>query len=541
MQSRQESGYDSGFERSSSFVVLRSSFCVTAKADGSSMPAGSHLASVIRMRFDGTNARFERDGQSSAPPEYMNASFGQTLWETLPPLGYGLSLLYIFFAISHPFVLGWLAAKPLVILALITSGVAAIVAFVTGRRGPRAELDNLLAMALVCLVLLNCTLHLLLTGDPKQTTNFILLIVGVGSFYVSARGLFFSIGLIVTVWVVAFVSIHSGQLVHYSFAIFTASVISLLARYVRMRALIQAIRAKWEQEQQLALLRVADSELMKANLELEMRVRARTAELEHEIGRRQAMERSAFEAEKLATTGRLAATIAHEINNPLEAVANLIYLLETDTKLPPEAREHARVAQRELGRVSHIAKQTLSFYRDTGKPDNFNVVAAVQEVIDLYGPKARSRSLTVRLFDGNIEIAIQGYLGELRQVVSNLLLNAMDASPEGATVLVRAKRARAAGRAGVRITFADRGPGIPRELLGKLFQPFFTTKEQRGTGLGLWVALGIVTRHGGNIQIASSTRPKRHGTCVSVWLPVESMDGPYPGRRRFEQVGDRVG
>ncbi len=493
------------------------------------------------MRIDGIKAKLVRDHGGVPPAEYMSASFSQTLWETLPPLGYGLSLLYIVFAVSHPFVLGWPAAKSLVILALVTSGAAAIIAHIIRRREPRAELDNLLALVFVCLVLLNSTVHMLFTSDPKQTTNFILLIVGVGSFYVSARALFFSIGLIVAIWLLAFLSIHSGQLVHYSFAIFTASVISLLARYVRMRALIQAIRARWEQEQQLALLRAADAELLKANLELEVRVRARTTELEQEIERRQAMERSAFEAEKLATTGRLAATIAHEINNPLEAVANLIYLLETDAKLPPEAREHARIAQRELGRVSHIAKQTLSFYRDTGRPGIFNVVSAIQEVIDLYGPKARSRNLNVRLVNHDDEIAIQGYLGELRQVASNLLLNALDASPDGGMILVRAKRTRAAGRAGVRITFADRGRGIPKELVGKLFRPFFTTKEQRGTGLGLWVALGIVTRHGGNIQIASSTRPEKHGTCVSVWLPVESADIPYPGRRRFEQVESRVG
>ncbi len=493
------------------------------------------------MRIDGIKAKLVRDHGGVPPAEYMSASFSQTLWETLPPLGYGLSLLYIVFAVSHPFVLGWPAAKSLVILALVTSGAAAIIAHIIRRREPRAELDNLLALVFVCLVLLNSTVHMLFTSDPKQTTNFILLIVGVGSFYVSARALFFSIGLIVAIWLLAFLSIHSGQLVHYSFAIFTASVISLLARYVRMRALIQAIRARWEQEQQLALLRAADAELLKANLELEVRVRARTTELEQEIEKRQAMERSAFEAEKLATTGRLAATIAHEINNPLEAVANLIYLLETDAKLPPEAREHARIAQRELGRVSHIAKQTLSFYRDTGRPGIFNVVSAIQEVIDLYGPKARSRNLNVRLVNHDDEIAIQGYLGELRQVASNLLLNALDASPDGGMILVRAKRTRAAGRAGVRITFADRGRGIPKELVGKLFRPFFTTKEQRGTGLGLWVALGIVTRHGGNIQIASSTRPEKHGTCVSVWLPVESADIPYPGRRRFEQVESRVG
>ncbi len=502
---------------------------------------GRHAASVMSMRFDGPNARLDREQTSSPPPEYMSVSFSQTLWETLPPLGYGLSLLYIVFAIAHPLVLGWKAGKSLVILALITAAITGIIAYIIQRREPRAELDNLLAMVCVCLVLLNSTAHMLFTNDPKQTTNFILLIVGVGSFYVSARGLFFSIGLIVSVWFLAFSAIHSGELVHYTFSIFTASVISLLARYVRMRALIQAIRARWEQEQQLALLRKADTALLRANLELEVRVRARTAELEQEIVKRQAMERSAFEAEKLATTGRLAATIAHEINNPLEAVANLIYLLETDTKLPPEAREHARIAQKELGRVSHIAKQTLSFYRDSGKPGRFNVVSAVQEVIDLYRPKARARNLTVRLIERDGELAIQGYLGELRQVASNLLLNAFDASPDGGTILVRARRTRAAGRAGVRLTFADYGPGIPRELLGKLFQPFFTTKEQRGTGLGLWVALGIVTRHGGNIQIASSTRAARHGTCVSVWLPVESTDIAYPARRRFEHLESRVG
>jgi signal transduction histidine kinase len=502
---------------------------------------GTSPISEAGMRLDGLNTRLERNEMSSPPPEYMNASFSQTLWETLPPLGYGLSLLYLIFAISHPFVLGWPAAKTLVALSLVTSGVAAILAYVIGRRGPRAELDNLLALVLVCLVLLNCTTHLLLTGDPKQTTNFILLIVGVGSFYVSARGLFFSVGLIVVVWLAAVLPLQSRQFVHYAFAIFTASLISLLARYVRMRALVQAIRARWDKEQQFALLRAVDAELLKANLELEVRVRARTAELEQEIEKRRAMERSAFEAEKLATTGRLAATIAHEINNPLEAVANLIYLLEMDTRLSPEAREHARVAQRELGRVSHIAKQTLSFYRDSGKPGKFDVATAVKEVIDLYGPKARARNLRIELLNPDAEIAIQGYLGELRQVMSNLLLNAIDASPDGAKIVVRAKQTRAAGRAGVRITFADRGPGIPRDLLGKLFQPFFTTKEQRGTGLGLWVALGIVTRHGGNIQIASSTRDVRHGTCVSVWLPAEATDVPYSGRRRFEQVESRAG
>ncbi|MGE5109469.1 MAG: sensor histidine kinase [Acidobacteriaceae bacterium] len=472
------------------------------------------------------------DRAAQPPDEYMRSVFSRTLWESLPPVGYGLSLLYVLFAISHPFVLGG-RAKPLVALALVTSATTAIIAYAIGRREPRIEVDNLLAMVFVCLVLLNSTVHMLLAMDPKQTTNFILLIVGVGSFYISARGLFFSIGLVVAVWVMAFLSIRSAELVHYSFAIFSACVISFLARYVRMRALIQAIRARWKQEQHLALLRAADTQLLKANLELESRVRARTAELVQEIEKRRAMERSAFEAEKLATTGRLAATIAHEINNPLEAVGNLIYLIQSDSRLPLDAREQARMAQQELGRVSHIAKQTLSFYRDSGQPTSFSVNSALEDVLEMYRPKARSRSLQLRLLARDGDISVQGYLGEFRQVASNLLLNAIDASPAGSEILIRVKGTNADGQPGVRVTFADRGVGIQKHLHAKLFQPFFTTKEQRGTGLGLWVALGIVTRHGGNIQVASSTRPERHGTCVSVWLPLESTETPYK-RRRFE-------
>jgi signal transduction histidine kinase len=493
----------------------------------------------LRSKPTATDSGSGADIRSLTPPdEYLRASFSRTLWESLPPVGYGLSLLYVIFAIAHPFVLGR-QAKPLSILAMVTAGLVAAIAYTVQRRGASAELDNLLALACVCLVLLNSVVHMLITHDPKQTTNFILLIVGVGSFYVSVRGLFFSIGLIVAVWLLAFSTLHSGQMVHYCFAMFTATLISLLARYVRMKALLQAIRARWKQEQHYELLRATDAKLLKANLELESRVRARTAELENEIEKRRAMERSAFEAEKLATTGRLAATIAHEINNPLEAVANLIYLIESDTSLPPQTREHARVAQRELSRVSHIAKQTLSFYRDSGRPGTFSIISALEEVIELYRPKARSRNLLVRLITRNGEVQVQGYIGEFRQVASNLLLNAIDASPPGETIVVRVRRADASGNAGVRITFADRGPGIQKQVQGKLFQPFFTTKEQRGTGLGLWVALGIVTRHGGNIQVASSTRAERHGTCVSVWLPVESTAVPYTRRRRFEHMAGK--
>jgi len=196
----------------------------------------------------------------------------------------------------------------------------------------------------------------------------------------------------------------------------------------------------------------------------------------------------------------------------------------------------ARLAQQELGRVSHIAKQTLSFYRESGKPSSFDVFGALQEVVELYGPKARSRNLKLELFAKDEGLNVEGFLGEFRQVASNLLLNAMDATPSGGIIKIRARVASGNGQRGVRVTFADSGAGIQRQLRSKIFQPFFTTKEQRGTGLGLWVALGIVTRHGGNIQLASSTRPDRHGTCVSIWLPMHASELKDNRRRRFETV-----
>jgi signal transduction histidine kinase len=193
----------------------------------------------------------------------------------------------------------------------------------------------------------------------------------------------------------------------------------------------------------------------------------------------------------------------------------------------------ARLAQQELGRVSHIAKQTLSFYRESGKPSSFDVSGALHEVVELYGPKARARSLSIELIAKDNGLTVEGFLGEFRQVASNLLLNAMDATPPGGMIKIRSRLASGNGQRGVRVTFADSGAGIQRQLRSKIFQPFFTTKEQRGTGLGLWVALGIVTRHGGSISLASSTRPERHGTCVSVWLPMHSS-AKDTRRRRFE-------
>ncbi len=476
------------------------------------------------------------DVSSSVPFDFIEDRLKQSFAENIRPVGYGLSFLYLFFALAHPYALGR-EALPLVAIAILSAIVFALIAFRVNALALSDAKVTLISLVYVFLVLVNSATHLAITGDAKQTTNFMLLIVAAGSFYLSRRKLALAIALVIGSWWAIFVTLPvRTEMPHYVFALFTATVISFLIVALRRRALVAAAKAYWRQQQNVALVQAKDEELQKTNLQLEDRVRARTMELEEEIEKRRIVERAAFEAEKLAATGRMAATIAHEINNPLEGVGNLLYLIESTPGLPEETVERARIAQQELGRVSHIAKQTLSFYRESGRPGPFDVCGAVREVIRLYEPKARNRKLQVEMISENGVPTIEGFLGEFRQVASNLLLNAIDATPSGGTIRVRVKATLKNGESGVRVTFADPGAGIARDVRAKIFQPFFTTKEQKGTGLGLWVALGIVSRHGGTIQIVSSTRGERHGTCVSVWLPAKSADAAAGGRRRFEKV-----
>jgi len=223
-------------------------------------------------------------------------------------------------------------------------------------------------------------------------------------------------------------------------------------------------------------------------------------------------------SEKLAMVGRLAASIAHEINNPLESVTNLLYLIEHYSKADPSAREYAKLAQQELGRVSNIARQTLGFYRESTLPMRVNLAEVTESVLQLYSRKIDQKSLSiVRRFD---EVpAIEVFPGEMRQVISNLLMNAVEASPEKGRIVVRLRPARDAGCAGVRLTIADEGHGIRAEHRKKIFEPFFTTKGEKGTGLGLWVTSGIVQKHGGTIRVRSNISPHRHGTVFSIFLP----------------------
>jgi len=250
-----------------------------------------------------------------------------------------------------------------------------------------------------------------------------------------------------------------------------------------------------------------------------------------DITERKQMEETLRTSEKLAVTGRLAASIAHELNNPMGAVINLLYLIENQPGADEHTRTYAQMAQREMNRVAHITRQMLGFYRDSTAPTNLNPVEVLERTLELHSSTMRDAGLTV---DCNFEPvpAIHGFAGELRQVFSSLLLNAAEATSRNGRIRLKVTSSRDWGdlqRGGVRITVADNGSGIRPEDRQRVFEPFFTTKGENGTGLGLWVSLGIVRKHGGSISLRSSVREGHTGTVFSVFLPIQNSIGQPPG------------
>jgi len=240
-----------------------------------------------------------------------------------------------------------------------------------------------------------------------------------------------------------------------------------------------------------------------------------------DITARKTQEATLRQTEKLAATGRLAATIAHEINNPLEAVTNLIYLSKTDPGVPAPIQHLLETADNELARVSQIAQQTLGFYRDTTRPIDIDITAMLEGVVNLFSRKMEYKKIRCEL-DLESNLHIFGLQGEVRQVFSNLLVNAIDASMKG-LIKVRARARSHAGRSGVSVVIADHGSGIPVAVRQRLFSPFFTTKQSVGTGLGLWVTRGIVEKQGGTIRFRTSTE-QPSGTVFRVFLPAEFLN-----------------
>jgi PAS domain S-box-containing protein len=243
-----------------------------------------------------------------------------------------------------------------------------------------------------------------------------------------------------------------------------------------------------------------------------------------DITEKKKMEQALIMTEKLASVGRLAASIAHEINNPLEAVTNLLYLTKRDLRNPDKAEQHLESATHELDRVAHIARQTLGFYRDNSAPKVIKPTKILDEVLFLYGKKIQARRIQVsREFSQNASaVALEG---EIRQVFSNLIANAIDAMPIGASLKLRVTDSHEWNNSslpGVRITIADSGAGISSEHRKNIFQPFYTTKKDVGTGLGLWITRGIVEKHGGMIRVRSRVGDSGSGTTFSIFLPRES-------------------
>jgi PAS domain S-box-containing protein len=229
--------------------------------------------------------------------------------------------------------------------------------------------------------------------------------------------------------------------------------------------------------------------------------------------------------EKIAAVGRLASSISHEINNPLESVTNLLYLLRTNPSLDQTARDFLATAEEQLSRVSQVAIQALRFHRQSTAATLVDVPDLVSSVLSLNRPLLRTKQIDViRRDDGNTP-PVLCLAGEIRQVIASILSNAIDAMSLHGTLRVRihtAAATRPPATRGIRITFADSGHGIAAENLPRIFEPFFSTKGISGTGLGLWIAKGIVERHAGEIYVHSSTRPGKSGTVISIFLPSES-------------------
>jgi PAS domain S-box-containing protein len=239
-----------------------------------------------------------------------------------------------------------------------------------------------------------------------------------------------------------------------------------------------------------------------------------------DITERRMSEGALMRAEKLAAAGRLAASVAHEVNNPLEGLTNLVYIARRSNDLD-EIRNLLAQAENELGRIAHITRQSLGFYRETSALAHFKPATIVREVTDFYAARASNLGVSF-IVHAPTEREVLGSAGEFRQILSNLLANSLDACANGSIIRIEANSAidpRDPSRPGVRITIADTGFGIPPQHLENIFEPFFTTKKDTGTGLGLWVSRELVKKHGGSLRVRSRTSDPFCGTVFSIFLP----------------------
>lgn len=266
-----------------------------------------------------------------------------------------------------------------------------------------------------------------------------------------------------------------------------------------------------------------------------LRSRLRQYQMRDFLDASRVTEKALRKSEKLALAGRLAASIAHEINNPLASVTNLLYLIRTSASLE-DAKKHTEVAERELARVSQIVTQTLRFYREPSKPAYVQIPEILDSALTLYQPRLTHAEIIIER-DFRECTPILAMAGELRQVILNLIGNALDAIGRGGTLKLRVTNTREhsnGSRPGIRLTIADTGSGIEPEIRKTLFEPFVSTKGNMGTGLGLWISSEIIRKHGGTIQVKSRALPPSTGAVFSVFLPLTPSGVPAPVLKKCE-------
>jgi signal transduction histidine kinase len=242
-----------------------------------------------------------------------------------------------------------------------------------------------------------------------------------------------------------------------------------------------------------------------------------------EITHQRKAELALIESEKLAVVGRLASSIAHEINNPLESVTNLIYLAQVADTLE-ESRSYLTTAEIELRRAAAITSQTLRFHRQSTSPQLMNVRDLTDTVLSIYQGRISNAHARIER-RSRARHKVHCFDGEIRQVISNLIGNALDVMPNGGRLCVREREATnwRTGEPGVSITIADNASGMSPQVQARIFNPFFTTKGVTGTGLGLWVSKEIVQRHRGALNVRSSQSHTHHGTVFTLFLPFDAV------------------
>jgi signal transduction histidine kinase len=301
----------------------------------------------------------------------------------------------------------------------------------------------------------------------------------------------------------------------------TGRLLYLIHRVEDVTELMQSNQVMREKD---AIAQQLQSEVLRTTGELAVVSKLLNAEQEARAAEHAAREREKVaeetlrRTEKLAATGRMAATIAHEINNPLGAITNLLYLVRSHPH-PEDVDALLSEAEHQLMRVCHITKQTLGFYRESGAQVTVRMSHTLDEAVRLHKDSLLSSKVSLTTdYSGDAEVYVRP--GELQQVFANLISNAIYASPQGSTIQLVIERKESAGKSGIAVRVKDEGAGISAANLERIFDAFFTTKESVGTGLGLWVSKGIVEKYDGSLDVTTSTEPTAHGSCFTVWLPL---------------------